>query len=840
MGDAPTDGQVGYQTLEDEARRLVKGGCSVIPIKPDGSKAPAVSEWKPYQKNIVDPKVLNFWFGEGGKGLAIVAGKVSKNVEIIDVDDPDSVNEWEALVREAGGAELLETLPTVLTPSGGSHFYFRCPDGVEGNQKLAQRKGKNGRPEVLIETRGEGGYALLPESPPECHSSNQPYILVRGNLAEIPTISGEERSLLLDSARALNEYIQPSKIKSGPSNTTGNRPGDDFNARASWGEILEPRGWQRVGQHGEVTRWRRPGKKIGISATTNFKGTNLFYNFSTNGGPFEAETGYTKFAAYTLLEHDGDFSASAADLAAKGYGGQETETDHSWPKRVQLPPPFSEAPQLRSELIPEPLRDWILDIAERMQIPPEMITIPAVVGISSLIGRRQGIHPKQYDDWLEVPNQWGAVVADSGTLKSAAQSQGLKLIEALATQATQKYVEAYAQYSGAAEAHKAERAALKSEISKAIRNEGDNLDQLKDRLAKLESMIRDQPVEKRYITNDPTVEKLAELLRDNPGGLLLARDELAGWLRILEKFGREGDREFYLEAWNGKNSYVVDRIERGTIHVPALCISIIGGIQPGKLNRYFADIAEGELSDDGFLQRFQLMVYPQLSTGWKNVDREPDRRADQRARKVFRKLDQELPERDSRAAALRFSSEAQKFFNAWRQALEKRLRSGEIECEPLRAHLAKYRSTMPTLALIFHLVAWADGSNELSPVTLSAAEMAADWCDFLEVNALKIYAVAIRPDLQAAHNLAERIDQGEVKDRELVRDIQRHHWSFLTTSNLVEQALNLLGEYGWVKVETIITGGRPSKIVRLHPELRESGQGESDQAKYAGVGEVEN
>jgi len=114
--------------------------------------------------------------------------------------------------------------------------------------------------------------------------------------------------------------------------------------------------------------------------------------------------------------------------------------------------------------------------------------------------------------------------------------------------------------------------------------------------------------ERRFHTNDVTVEKLGELLRDNPHGMLVLRDELAGWLRALDKTGREGDREFFLEGWNGTGSYTVDRIGRGTIHIPSLTLSLFGGIQPGKLQALVASAIHGGCGDDGLLQRFQLTV----------------------------------------------------------------------------------------------------------------------------------------------------------------------------------------------------------------------------------------
>ena len=179
------------------------------------------------------------------------------------------------------------------------------------------------KPEAFIEIKGEGGCVTVPGSPGACHPTCRPYELVRGDLTNIPEVSEEERNLLLDAARSFNEVIKPKRVVRGPSHSTGDRPGDDFNARASWAEILQPHEWEQIRRRQEVTYWRRPGKEVGGSATTNYAGTNLFYCFSSNGDPFDAETAYTLFAAYTFLNHNGDFSLAAADLARKGYGEPE-------------------------------------------------------------------------------------------------------------------------------------------------------------------------------------------------------------------------------------------------------------------------------------------------------------------------------------------------------------------------------------------------------------------------------------------------------------------------------------------------------------------------------------
>ncbi len=141
----------------------------------------------------------------------------------------------------------------------------------------------------------------------------------------------EHFQALTDFAREFNEYIAPEQFKipaHAPSEASGNRPGDDYNRRATWEEILTPHDWQVSRTSGQVTYWTRPGKdpKLGLSATTgkcsSEHGGDLLYIFSSNAAPFDGDKAYSKFAAYTLLEHSGDFAKSAKHLAGMGYGEQ--------------------------------------------------------------------------------------------------------------------------------------------------------------------------------------------------------------------------------------------------------------------------------------------------------------------------------------------------------------------------------------------------------------------------------------------------------------------------------------------------------------------------------------
>ena len=142
----------------------------------------------------------------------------------------------------------------------------------------------------------------------------------------------------------------------------------------------------------------------------------------------------------------------------------------------------------------------------------------------------------------------------------------------------------------------------------------ESLESLASKLQEHERDVPKPPTLRRYKTNDATTEKLGELLRDNPAGLLVLRDELVGLIASWDREGREGDRAFMLESWNGDSSFDTDRIGRGSIPIPNLCLSVFGGLQPDKLTIYLEQTSHA-LANDGMLQRFQVLVFPIIVLG---------------------------------------------------------------------------------------------------------------------------------------------------------------------------------------------------------------------------------
>jgi len=229
---------------------------------------------------------------------------------------------------------------------------------------------------------------------------------------------------------------------------------------------------------------------------------------------------------------------------------------------------------------------------------------------------------------------------------------------------------------------KVKKDALESEMLQAAKGKSKNgipaprMDDVKLRYLELEEP--QALTRRRFKTNDSTIEKLGELMNENPRGILLFRDELIGLLASWDRDDRQQDRSFYLEAWNGFGAFQWDRIGRGTIDVQNCCVSILGGIQPAKLLGYLQQ-ATNDIANDGVIQRFQLLVYPDEPATWELVDEYPDTAAKNRAYEVYKKLADmdfvaagaELPEGES-VPFFHFSAEAQEVFYRWLSELEHR------------------------------------------------------------------------------------------------------------------------------------------------------------------------
>lgn len=737
--------------------------------KPDcnsPAKHPRTSDG--FKSATKDSEKINQWWTQHPCANIGVATGATSGFFALDIDPKNGGDEsFRKLIAEHGE---LPTTVLSLTGGDGQHYLFQYPPDTKIPNKTNLRQG--------IDIRGDGGYIVVP---PSNHISGGTYRWAENK-------SPNDIALVQAPQWLLNLITQRDSTKA--------------NNFSSSDVIAEG------GRNSSLTSIAGNLRRKGLS---------------------EEET------LTLLLEKNNSLCKpplSEAEVKAivqsiSKYANGELKP-LVWTEMKDLPHIAYSSPELDEKMIPKPLRKWAVDISERMQISLDFIAPMMLVVASSVIGRQVAVRPKEHDSYEVIPNIWGALIAPPSSMKSPAISEAMSPLYKLTEQAKSLYNQAKKESEH--EIYK-----LESDIKhheKMLNKNFDDRDLTYETIKNLkEELEKLKPKEHRFFTNDSTVEKLVIILGENANGILIQRDELSGFLNTFEKVGHEADRSFYLEGWSGNGVYQVDRVGRESVFVQGMCISVLGGIQPARIKEYISDVISNSAGNDGLIQRFQMLIYPELRKNWVLIDRPPLYSEKEKVSSIFSELaDMDLSSLDpsfdgnDSVPFLRFDSEAQVIYNEWITKLENRLRreSMSADSEAMKSHLGKYRSLMPSLALIIYLIYFADNKLYGGSIPAWAAKLAVRWCDYLEAHAKKVYGLLGELQLDSARAFIKKVQEGRIKDGDSFRDIYRHHWSNLENVKKVENAIALLSEHGWCQTQYISNGGAPSEIVRLNPKWLET------------------
>lgn len=407
-------------------------GYSVLPIRRDGSKRPACDSWQQYIEQAADRATVEAWFTDDRHGLGVVMGAASGNAEMVELEGRaiNRITDLGDLAEASGLGPLWKRLLegySEQTPSGGLHLIFRCPEIVTpGNMRLAVGANK----QVLAETRGQGGQVVVAPTPGAFHETGKPWRLWFGGPTTVPVLTADERDAIYTLFRTLDETPEPAEEpKSRVARLSdGASPGDAFEAATDWRDILGPHGWTRVPKRPKSKEryWCRPGKRIGVSATTGRDPARDRLYVFTSSTEFEPDTCYTKFAAYALLEHGGDYSAAAKALRARGFGAP--------PKPVVAPDPL---PSVSVTAMVDGATAKVVDLDEkrepehqrRIELTPASAIKPKrvkwlwagrlAVGSISLLAGREGLGKSTMAYWTAARITRGELPGEhQGTPKS--------------------------------------------------------------------------------------------------------------------------------------------------------------------------------------------------------------------------------------------------------------------------------------------------------------------------------------------------------------------------------------------------------------------------------------
>lgn len=499
-------------------------------------------------------------------------------------------------------------------------------------------------------------------------------------------------------------------------------------------------------------------------------------------------------------------AASVAAIAA--HIQHRSEGDWGLPDGSLLHDGLAAAPDLPLPLL-RSWGPWIANYAAMMSAP-QGYAFAAVLGASAAaIGAARMVEGRP--GWRVFPALWVLLVGPPSALKTPILSPTLAMLKTIERDEAVGFAATRRDFETKLEASKAQLGAWASKVKAAV--SAGNLAPLKPS----DADAPDEPKPPRIVANDATIEAMAPLLKANPRGILLARDELAGFIGNIGKYGGDGDAAFWLERFDGE-AFSTDRVKTGHVQADVGLVSILGGIQPERLQEVLLSRA-----DDGFTSRF-IMIYPEpVPRVWITPVANMDT-----LKRALTRLRALVPNTDEAGqmspVVIPLNREAQKLFAEW---WVENGAAGIASVGYRAGMLGKAGGLVLRLSLILELLEWA-ASEGAEPTCISHTSVAA---------AIGLFEDYILPSTCRALGGAGR-DQGEAAAAGLLKQI-RHRgarsvnakeiyrsWSLpgLTSAKPVSAALEALSEAGWVRRgrdEAQSKNGRPPNDWAVNPLLWE-------------------
>ena len=423
----------------------------------------------------------------------------------------------------------------------------------------------------------------------------------------------------------------------------------------------------------------------------------------------------------------------------------------------------AEVPDYQPGMLPAVLEDWAADVSECMDYTPiDMAAACAVIVAGTAIGRHCAIQPKQaVTTYRRYPLLWGMLVSPSGIKKTPVLDQMAAPLFEYERDHSELVDPRWSEWSARVRAARLDMAAAEKRYQAArASNDEEGVQAALAEMADAEVRANEPEPIDRLIVKDSTYEALEDIMARTHRGLLLKMDETAQFLKRLEQDRNAAERQFYLWSWQPGSPYIIDRKTRRARPGEG-GLAVLGAAQPDALRRLIQGINAGGASNDGLLQRFQVMVMPRMERG-AYVDRpinEVARGQYERAIRDLLKYDWADPDR-RQPHVFTFDELAQSRFRQWSNRNMQAVHS-EQTGSAFASHLAKYDTLISALALIFELV-----ENPIAEqVGLESFNRAERYTEYLRGHAEAIYGIGQPMHVQDAISLLTRFQKGKWPDR---------------------------------------------------------------------------
>jgi hypothetical protein len=541
-----------------------------------GENKVPIGTWKENQSVKLSPDAFLLRYKDPrSKGIGIITG-----FEFLEVIDVDLKVFSTASEMQEFWSEYITTLRETIydfdrkfviyrTKSGGYHILYKSKR-VEGNKKIAALQGHK---EAVIESRGNGGYVFVY---PENKVGERSYF-------DVDFITDADRQTLWNVSRAYN-YEEPKNEMQAPVKrefqSDGVSPWDDFNNQNSVLDVVIPDEFEipRGGEKSKHTLIKRHGAASAHSGYV-FKNNGCMYLFST-GTIYPHEKLITPFAAYAYKYHSGDFKAAAKDLYEQGYGDRLKEKIKAI-EPVPVPKIEVKDGQFPIEIFPEPLQFYIQETAQKLQMNVDYMGCSLLWLCSVIVGNSFEVEVKA--GWYEKGVVWLSLVGQAGVGKTPSIDRIIFPLQKINNREIKKYLEAKQKFDEFNKLTKKEQKDIYGENYKV-----------------------DEPKKTQFIVNDITLEALVQMHQESDNSVGVFKDELAGWLKDMNKYRAGSDLEFWLSSWSGK-SVNLNRKTASSSFVDKPFIPVLGGIQPSIFN----NLSTEETKENGFIDRL-LLCYPEI------------------------------------------------------------------------------------------------------------------------------------------------------------------------------------------------------------------------------------
>ncbi|MGF1758410.1 DUF3987 domain-containing protein [Photobacterium sagamiensis] len=765
---------------------------SVIPLEKNGKK-PAVASWKQYREKPASPDL----FKDHQGNLGLITGRNGDLcILVIDIDRTgEGIEQAKQEFVEKYGPVDWESACCQGTPSGGRHYIFLVPDGIEISNRVAIIDG--------VDIRGEGGYIVIDpsEAPSKLTGKLEAYHWLNDILLhETAEISVEVATAIAQSGKEKPKESSSQESVPQPTYSTVNTP---YGAKAldgCIGEVLAaPEGTRNDTLN---TQAFNVGRLIGGMLVTPNDGYYGLVNAAINIGLSEQE------AKATIG------SGIEAGVMEPRVLDDHPDTDEvpnansqEWGEPQAFTPELEPVLPLCKGMIPDVFYTHAKIEARKMDNTSIDYVVMAIIACASaVIGTTRMIRPKKHDfGWLIAPVLWCIAVGSPSTKKTPALKVGTKLLSL----AQGVFDEEYATAVNEVEADKAVNDLIiqnkEKDAKKAVQN-GDT-----EKAKALMNEMRELKIEslnhRMVLVNDATIEAIAIRAESNPEGCLVFRDELSGLLAMIDRADNANDRAFYLEGFGGDSSYTQERVGRPNVYIKRLGIWLLGGIQPDKLIPYLRSRKQGE-DNDGFIERMQYMVFPDHQ-GSEYIDEPADTIPNMMAGVRFIFLADLKFDEHGNPVVCTFTDDAQVIWDKWAKGMHQRQNAASPEWQAI---LGKYPALCAKFALVFHLCESPD-----TKVTQDALEMAIRFMGYIESHARRIHSYWLHEDqVSSAKQLLDKLDTlSQPFSKKSVAD---KNWKGLGTQER-DKALKQLEEHGYIRrVETPNPAGRPSVFFYKHPD----------------------